>query len=160
MTRQKEQEDWQKNRRGDRKGESNNSPEIPDRRVTSGIPGIPSGWVMCIVTRGCWDMSFVSLNFLREHHLFSSYPSFQFTKQNRPKLVMSVSSLNNSHRSGFLFQKTWVPPATVSQTACDTRALWLDLSVRGHCNCSTRFSDSVWYMCIVVTHMHCSLICQ
>ena len=26
------------NKRGDRKGESNDSPEIPDRRVTSDIP--------------------------------------------------------------------------------------------------------------------------
>ena len=32
-----------RNKRGDRKGESNDSPEIPDRRVTSDIPGLPSG---------------------------------------------------------------------------------------------------------------------
>ena len=32
-----------KNKRGDRKGESNDSPEIPDRRETSDIPGLPSG---------------------------------------------------------------------------------------------------------------------
>ena len=32
-----------KNKRGDRKGESNDSPEIPDRRKTSDIPGLPSG---------------------------------------------------------------------------------------------------------------------
>ena len=32
-----------KNKRGDRKGESNDSPEIPDRRATSDIPGLPSG---------------------------------------------------------------------------------------------------------------------
>ena len=32
-----------KNKRGDRKGESNDSPEIPDRRVTSDIPSLPSG---------------------------------------------------------------------------------------------------------------------
>ena len=31
-----------KNKRGDRKGESNDSPEIPDRRKTSDIPGFPS----------------------------------------------------------------------------------------------------------------------
>ena len=44
MTRQKEQEDQieKKNKRGDRKGESNDSPEIPDRRRTSDIPGLPS----------------------------------------------------------------------------------------------------------------------
>ena len=45
MTRQKEQEDLaeEKNKRGDRKGESNDSPEIPDRRETSDIPSLPSG---------------------------------------------------------------------------------------------------------------------
>ena len=45
MTRQKEQEDYRqkKNKRGDRKGESNDSPEIPDRRGISDIPGLPSG---------------------------------------------------------------------------------------------------------------------
>ena len=44
MSRQKEQEDQtEKNKRGDRKGESNDSPEIPDRRITSDIPGLPSG---------------------------------------------------------------------------------------------------------------------
>ena len=44
MTRQKEQEDKaEKNKRGDRKGKSNDSPEIPDRRLTSDIPGHPSG---------------------------------------------------------------------------------------------------------------------
>ena len=46
MTRHKEQEDQaeeKKNKRGDRKGESNDSPEIPDRRETSDIPGLPSG---------------------------------------------------------------------------------------------------------------------
>ena len=32
-----------KMKRGDRKGKSNDSPEIPDRRVTSYIPGLPSG---------------------------------------------------------------------------------------------------------------------
>ena len=31
------------NKRGDRKGESNDSPEIPDRMETSDIPGLPSG---------------------------------------------------------------------------------------------------------------------
>ena len=30
-------------KRGDRKGESNDSPESPDRRVTSDIPGLPLG---------------------------------------------------------------------------------------------------------------------
>ena len=45
MTRQKEQEDQaeKQNKRGDRKGESNNSPEIPDRNQTSDIPGFLSG---------------------------------------------------------------------------------------------------------------------
>ena len=33
----------QKNKRGDSKVESNDSPEIPDRGETSGIPGLPSG---------------------------------------------------------------------------------------------------------------------
>ena len=37
-----------KNKRGDRKGESNDSPEIPDRRLTSGIPGLPSGVGMTV----------------------------------------------------------------------------------------------------------------
>ena len=32
-----------KNKRGDRKGELNDSPEIPDRRETSDTPGLPSG---------------------------------------------------------------------------------------------------------------------
>jgi len=32
-----------KNKRGDRKGESNESPEIADRRVTSNIPGLHTG---------------------------------------------------------------------------------------------------------------------
>ena len=32
-----------KKTRGDRKGESNDSPEIPDRRLTSDIPGHSSG---------------------------------------------------------------------------------------------------------------------
>ena len=32
-----------KNKRGDRKGESNDSPEIPDRRATPDIPGLPLG---------------------------------------------------------------------------------------------------------------------
>ena len=47
MTRQKEQEDKaekrEKKKRGDRKGESKYSPEIPDGREPSGIPGLPSG---------------------------------------------------------------------------------------------------------------------
>ena len=48
MTKQKEQEDYAaKNKRGDRKGKSNDSLEIPDRRETD-IPGLPSrevsGW--------------------------------------------------------------------------------------------------------------------
>ena len=33
----------QKNESGDSKVESNDSPEIPDRGKTSGIPGLPSG---------------------------------------------------------------------------------------------------------------------
>ena len=33
----------QKNKRGDSKVESNDSPEIPDREETSDIPGLPSG---------------------------------------------------------------------------------------------------------------------
>ena len=32
-----------KKKRGDRKGESDDSPEIPDRRETSDTPGLPSG---------------------------------------------------------------------------------------------------------------------
>jgi len=44
MIRQKEQGDYrQKNKRRDRKGESNNSPEILDRGVKLDIPGLPSG---------------------------------------------------------------------------------------------------------------------
>ena len=34
----------QKNKRGDSKVESNDSPEIPDRGETSDIPGLPSGF--------------------------------------------------------------------------------------------------------------------
>ena len=49
-TRQKKQEDKaEKNKRGDRKGKSNDSPEIPDRRLTSDIPGLPSGLVETIL---------------------------------------------------------------------------------------------------------------
>ena len=33
-----------KSKRGDRKEESNDSPEIPDRRATSDIAGLPSGF--------------------------------------------------------------------------------------------------------------------
>ena len=33
----------QKNKTGDSKVDSNDSPEIPDRRDTSDIPGLPSG---------------------------------------------------------------------------------------------------------------------
>ena len=33
-----------KNKRGDSKVESNDSPEIPDRGETSYIPGLPTGW--------------------------------------------------------------------------------------------------------------------
>ena len=36
-------------RKKDRKGESNDSPEIPDRRETSDIPGIPSGVMMLTI---------------------------------------------------------------------------------------------------------------
>ena len=50
MTRQKEQEGLgRKNKRGDRKGESNDSPEIPDRRETSDTPGLPSALGSLIV---------------------------------------------------------------------------------------------------------------
>ena len=40
----------QKNKRGDSKAESNDSPEIPDRGETSDIPGLPSG-VICLKRR-------------------------------------------------------------------------------------------------------------
>ena len=44
MARQKELSGLgRKNKRGDRKGESNDSPEIPDRRQTSDIPVLPLG---------------------------------------------------------------------------------------------------------------------
>ena len=43
MTRRKEQEDKTENERRDRKSESNDNPEIPDRRKTSDIPGLHSG---------------------------------------------------------------------------------------------------------------------
>ena len=36
-----------KNKRGDRKGESSDSPEIPDRSETSGIPSLPS-WKLSV----------------------------------------------------------------------------------------------------------------
>ena len=56
MTRQKEQEDLaEKNKRGDRKGESNDCPEIPDRRVTSDIPGLPSGAQTTDKAESCID---------------------------------------------------------------------------------------------------------
>ena len=38
-----EERSRQKNSRRDRKGESNDSPEIQDRVVTSDIPSLPSG---------------------------------------------------------------------------------------------------------------------
>ena len=41
--RQKGNRTRQKNKRGDSKVESNDSPEIPDRGETSDIPGLPSG---------------------------------------------------------------------------------------------------------------------
>ena len=41
--RQKGNRTSQKNKRGDSKAESNDSPEIPDRGETSDIPGLPSG---------------------------------------------------------------------------------------------------------------------
>ena len=41
--RQKENRTRQKNKRGDSKVESNDSPKIPDRGETSDIPGLPSG---------------------------------------------------------------------------------------------------------------------
>ena len=40
--RQKENRTRQKNKRGESKVESNDSPEIPDRGETSDIPGLPS----------------------------------------------------------------------------------------------------------------------
>ena len=43
--RQKGNRTRQKNKRGDSKVESNDSPEIPDRGETSDIPGLPSGAV-------------------------------------------------------------------------------------------------------------------
>ena len=44
---QKSNRTRQKNKRGDSKVESNDSPEIPDRGETSDIPGLPSGaWLM------------------------------------------------------------------------------------------------------------------
>ena len=39
----------QKNKRGDSKVESNDSPEIPDRGETSDIPGLPSGMMMMMM---------------------------------------------------------------------------------------------------------------
>ena len=42
ITRQKEQGEYRA-KQGSKKGESNDSPEIPDRRVTPDIPGLPSG---------------------------------------------------------------------------------------------------------------------
>ena len=42
-SRQKKNQTKQKNKRGDSKVESNDSPEIPDRGETSDIPGLPSG---------------------------------------------------------------------------------------------------------------------
>ena len=43
MIRQKGNRTRQKNKRGDSKMESNDSPEIPDRGETSDIPGLPLG---------------------------------------------------------------------------------------------------------------------
>ena len=45
MTRQKEQEDKAENETHVRKGESSDSPEIPERRKTSEITSLPSGKV-------------------------------------------------------------------------------------------------------------------
>ena len=42
MTEQEGLDRKKENKRGDRKGESNDSPEIPDRRGTSDTPGLPS----------------------------------------------------------------------------------------------------------------------
>ena len=42
-TRQNGQQKWAQEQGEDRKVESNGSPEIPDRRETSDIPGLPSG---------------------------------------------------------------------------------------------------------------------
>ena len=47
MTRQKEQEDWAEKKTkktGGRKGELNDSPEIPDWGGTSDIPSLPLGY--------------------------------------------------------------------------------------------------------------------
>ena len=43
MTRKNSKRTMQKNQRGNRKEESNDSPEIPDRRATSKIPSFPFG---------------------------------------------------------------------------------------------------------------------
>ena len=47
----------QKNKKGDRKGESNDSPEIPGRMWTSDIPGLPLG--MLAKTANCSKLSAV-----------------------------------------------------------------------------------------------------
>ena len=44
----------QKNKRGDNKVESNDSPEIPDRVEASDIPGHPSGAEVCRTFRFQW----------------------------------------------------------------------------------------------------------
>ena len=52
-TGQKEQEDLaEKNERRDRKGESNDSPKVPDKRLTSDIPGLPLGFDHAIHLNG------------------------------------------------------------------------------------------------------------
>ena len=44
---------WQKkNERRDRKGESNDSPKVPDKRLTSDIPGLPLGFDHAIHLNG------------------------------------------------------------------------------------------------------------
>ena len=43
--RKKKDKTWQKNKRGDSKEESNDSPEIPDMGETLGLPGLPTNTV-------------------------------------------------------------------------------------------------------------------
>ena len=53
--RQKGDRTRQKNKRGDSKVESNDSPGIPDRGKTSDIPGLPSGLTMTVTLLwDCW----------------------------------------------------------------------------------------------------------
>ena len=45
MTRQKEQETLQKNKRADGNGKSNDSPEVPAKGKKTDISGLPSGLI-------------------------------------------------------------------------------------------------------------------